>query len=87
MSKKGKFSVQNCQSDPMNSPKAFGELIISFLPQFEFNIFCGVCYVKIYPNDFVVLQELNLTVEAMIHTQAPSLYSKVYHLPVTTKAK
>ena len=26
MSKKGKFSVQNCQSDPMNSPKAFGEL-------------------------------------------------------------
>ena len=26
MSKKGKFSVQNWQSDPMNSPKAFGEL-------------------------------------------------------------
>ena len=28
MSKKGKFSVQNWQSDPMNSPKAFGELIM-----------------------------------------------------------
>ena len=28
MSKKGKFSVQNWQSDPMNSPKAFGELKI-----------------------------------------------------------
>ena len=28
MSKKGKYSVQNWQSDPMNSPKAFGELII-----------------------------------------------------------
>ena len=27
MSKKGKYSVQNWQSDPMNSPKAFGELI------------------------------------------------------------
>ena len=26
MSKKGKFSVQNWQSDPMNSPKAFGKL-------------------------------------------------------------
>ena len=30
MSKKGKCSVQNWQSDPMNSPKAFGELIIGF---------------------------------------------------------
>ena len=47
-------------------------------------IFCGVYYVKIYPNDFVVFQELNLTVEVMIYTQAPSLYRKVHHLPVTT---
>ena len=27
-SERGKFSVQNWQSDPMNSPKAFGELKI-----------------------------------------------------------
>ena len=33
MSKKGKYSVQNWQSDPMNSPKAFGELKIFFLIQ------------------------------------------------------
>ena len=26
-SERGKFSVQSWQSDPMNSPKAFGELI------------------------------------------------------------
>ena len=30
MSKKGKCSVQNWQSDPMNSPKAFGELKIEY---------------------------------------------------------
>ena len=29
VSKIGKYSVQNWQSDPMNSPKAFGELKIS----------------------------------------------------------
>ena len=27
MSKRGKYSVQNWQNDPMNSLKAFGELI------------------------------------------------------------
>ena len=31
-SERGKFSVQNWQSDPMNSPKAFGELKICATP-------------------------------------------------------
>ena len=38
-SERGKFSVQNWQSDPMNSPKAFGELKIMHVQKSILNIF------------------------------------------------